>query len=537
VRTIVCLSATRGVLGEAVLVKNFARAFSNERETFDVLLPRDFQEPGLTTNAEVDWRFAFDDIEGVGQEMGVILMIVPTVHGVAWAQRQKNELILKGIPASRIAALVLFSRERGALSSSLIERTIGMAVDTVPCSLDRLFSAHNDGARDETPALNGVLKAAGAVRERFERAWMMSDGADVPWRSIEKEVLRALWSTDASAVSLSQEHIAQRLRAHMAACLQRRRLTAVNASLLQQLERRLVDHVTGLGPLEPFLRDPDVNEIMIVGTSCLYVERQGRMVRVPPPFDHEAHLKALIERIVAPSGRRVDWAAPFCDVRLKDGSRVNIVLPPLALDGPCVTIRRFRPGFSSLENLETAGTIDPDQSRRLRRAVLERKNIVVAGNTGAGKTTLLNVLAALIPDTERILTLEDAAELSVGKPHVVRLETRSANTEGKGQITMRDLVVNALRMRPDRLLIGECRGDEVIPMLQAMNTGHDGSMTTLHANSAEEVGPRLESLVSMSAPSWSLDLVRQQIRSAFDVIVYMRRDGAHRRVTEVRDVV
>jgi pilus assembly protein CpaF len=222
---------------------------------------------------------------------------------------------------------------------------------------------------------------------------------------------------------------------------------------------------------------------------------------------------------------------------LNDGSRVNVVLPPLALDGPCVTIRRFRPGFATLDSLRDAGTIDDDQARALERAVLERRNIVIAGNTGAGKTTLMNVLASLIPDAERILTLEDAAELNLNKPHVVRLETRSANTEGKGQVTMRDLVVNALRMRPDRLLVGECRGEEVIPMLQAMNTGHDGSMTTLHANSGEEVAERLESLVSMSAPSWSLDLVRRQIRSAFDLIVYIKRDGARRCVTEIRDVV
>ena len=518
-KTIVFFSATQGVLGEASLVKSFAHAFLKDRASASPDNP--------------DWQFVFNDSEPVekdpGFDTGAVLLIVPTVQGLVWAQRQKNKLVLSGMPVSRIAAILLFAQESSALPLNIVAGTMGIFVNAVNCSLGHLFWVHNDDERRATFAIDALRSAANHVHEQFERAWTSPARSDISWRSIEKEVLNTLWSAgpSAPAMVLSPDEMAQRIRAHLAACLSRRRLTPPDAALLQQLERRLIDHVTGLGPLEPLLRDPDVNEIMIVGTACLYVERKGEMTRIPPPFEHETHLRTLIERIVAPSGRRVDWAAPFCDVRLKDGSRVNIVLPPLALDGPCVTIRRFRPGFSSMENLESAGTVDREQARRLERAVLERKNIVIAGNTGAGKTTLMNVLAALIPETERILTLEDAAELAIAKPHVVRMETRSANTEGKGAITMRDLVVNALRMRPDRLLVGECRGDEVIPMLQAMNTGHDGSMTTLHANSAEDVGPRLESLVSMSAPSWSLELVRQQIRSAFDVIVYMKRDGAN----------
>ncbi len=543
-KTIFFLSATHGVLGETAVFRSFAPLFPRKNETCELVFPEEWREPAPSLPAEPDWRFVLDDgsrVEGpFGIDAWAVLLIVPTVHGVLWAQRQKNKLILKGLSVERIAAVVLFAKENSALPLAVIEGTLGFPVTAVPCSLSRLFWAHNDESQRGADLSDEVRSSVAAVRARFDRVLSSTDTAEIPWRSIEKEVLQALWETGPSTMSvavLSPEDVAQRVRTHIASCLARRKLASLDASLLQQLERRLIDHVMGLGPLEPFLRDPDVNEIMIVGTSCLYVERKGQMSRIPPPFDHETHLKTLIERIVAPSGRRVDWAAPFCDVRLKDGSRVNIVLPPLALDGPCVTIRRFRPGFSSMQNLESVGTVDQDQARRLEQAVLERQNIVIAGNTGAGKTTLMNVLASFIPDTERILTLEDAAELMVGKPHVVRMETRSANTEGKGQITMKDLVVNALRMRPDRLLVGECRGEEVIPMLQAMNTGHDGSMTTLHANSADEVGPRLESLVSMSAPSWSLDLVRQQIRSAFDVIVYMKREAAHRRVMEIRDVV
>jgi pilus assembly protein CpaF len=542
VRTLFFASPAAGALGEVALLRAWAPLFCGPNEKFEWVFPESLSEGRCAPNGNSDWRFVFLDgppAPETVQDALAVLLVIPTVHGLVRAQRQKNLFVLNGIPETRLAALLLFANDPQALPVPLAEKTLGVPVAAIDCSISHLFGLHNDAAPNARSLVKGLRGAAEFVRRHFQREAAPAS-LEIPWASIERDMLQSLWSAEkpgASVTTLSDEEILQRVRTHITACLARRNVRAVDAALLRELERRMIDRVSGLGPLEPLLRDPDVNEIMIVGRDRLYVERKGHVQRIPPAFDHETHLKTLIERIVAPSGRRVDWAAPFCDVRLNDGSRVNVVLPPLALDGPCVTIRRFRPGFATLDSLRDAGTIDDDQARALERAVLERRNIVIAGNTGAGKTTLMNVLASLIPDAERILTLEDAAELNLNKPHVVRLETRSANTEGKGQVTMRDLVVNALRMRPDRLLVGECRGEEVIPMLQAMNTGHDGSMTTLHANSGEEVAERLESLVSMSAPSWSLDLVRRQIRSAFDLIVYIKRDGARRCVTEIRDVV
>jgi len=299
---------------------------------------------------------------------------------------------------------------------------------------------------------------------------------------------------------------------------------------LADARRRLRDEVLGLGPIEKFLADPDVSEVMVNGAGAIYLERAGRMERAATAFAGDDRLRLTISRMVSPAGRRVDLASPLCDVRLADGSRANVVLPPVAVDGPLVTIRRFRPAFDTLADLVRAGSISHGDAERLAEAVAQRRNIVVAGNSGAGKTTLLNAVAALIPDEERIITMEDAAELRIRKPHVVRLETRPPNAEGRGEVSMRDLVINALRMRPDRLIVGECRGVEAIPMLQAMNTGHDGSLTTLHANSAADVLERLEAMVLIGAPQWPPDVVRRQIRSAIHLVAYLRRTQGSRRL-------
>ncbi len=299
------------------------------------------------------------------------------------------------------------------------------------------------------------------------------------------------------------------------------------------LRRQLRQELVGLGPIEPYFDDPMVSEIMVNGAGQIYVERGGRIERSAAVYASEDRLRLAISRIVGPAGRRVDASSPLCDVRLPDGSRANVVLPPVSVGGPVLTVRRFRPAFQKLEDLVSVGALTPDQREQLTAAVHERRNILIAGNSGAGKTTLLNALAALIPDDERIITMEDAAELRIQKPHVIRLETRPPNAEGSGEITMRDLVINALRMRPDRLVVGECRGPEAVPMLQAMNTGHDGSMTTLHANSATEALARLESMTLIGAPHWPADVVRRQIAAAIHLIVYVRRTGAIRRVESI----
>ena len=292
-----------------------------------------------------------------------------------------------------------------------------------------------------------------------------------------------------------------------------------------------------LGPVERFLADDSVTEIMINGPRHVYVERRGKLELTDQTFMDEASVMAVIERIVAPLGRRIDESQPYVDARLPDGSRVNAIIPPLSLIGPCVTIRKFAKRVLTAEDFVRIGTWTPAIADFLSVCVRLRKNIIVAGGTGSGKTTLLNVLSGFIPHSDRILTIEDAAELRLNQPHVVRLEARPPNIEGKGAVTIRDLVRNALRMRPDRIIVGECRGGETLDMLQAMNTGHDGSLTTVHANSPRDVISRLETMVLMSGVELPSRAIRDQIASAVDIIVQEARlaDGS-RRIVAVSEI-
>lgn len=299
----------------------------------------------------------------------------------------------------------------------------------------------------------------------------------------------------------------------------------------------LVDSVFGLGPLEGPLDDPGITEIMVNGTRSFYVERDGVLESIPPPFDDDEQVRALIDRIVGPLGRRIDEASPTVSARLPQGHRVHAVIPPLALDGPVLTIRKFRDRVMTLEEMVASRSVDEDVASLLEWAVVARKNIAVTGGTGSGKTTLLNALSCKTPHGERILTIEDSAELRFHEhPHVVRLEARPRNAEGVGEVTIRDLVVNALRMRPDRIVVGECRSAEALDMLQAMNTGHDGSLTTLHANSPAEAVMRLATMVRYAA-DLPVDVVEEQIASAIDIVVHTSRsvDGS-RAVVEVAEL-
>ena len=306
----------------------------------------------------------------------------------------------------------------------------------------------------------------------------------------------------------------------------------------QLLFEQIVAEILGYGPLEPFLADATVTEIMVNGAKNIYVECEGKIERTNATFESDEHLMRIIERIVAPLGRRIDESSPYVDARLPDGSRVNAVIPPISLIGPVLTIRKFFKIPLTVERLIELGTITPQAIELLKACVVARLSIVVSGGTGTGKTTFLNVLSGHIPDTERILTIENAAELQLRQEHVVTLESRPPNIEGRGQITIRDLVINSLRMRPDRIIVGECRGPEAFDMLQAMNTGHEGSMSTIHANNPREAMARLENMILMAGMELPHRAVREQIASALDLVVQLERmrDGSRKcvAITEVQ---
>ncbi|MET0534244.1 MAG: ATPase, T2SS/T4P/T4SS family [Steroidobacter sp.] len=306
---------------------------------------------------------------------------------------------------------------------------------------------------------------------------------------------------------------------------------------MAQFVREMTAEIMGFGPLEPFLGDESVSEIMVNGPNCIYVERSGKLTRAPARFINSASLMRVIERIVSPLGRRIDEGVPMVDARLPDGSRVNAIIPPLSLIGPIVTIRKFAKRRFSMDRLIEIGALTAEMEAFLKICVHHRKNILVSGGTGSGKTTFLNALSAYIPDDERIVTVEDAAELRLVQPHVLSLEARPANVEGRGEVTIRDLVRNCLRMRPDRIIVGECRGGEALDMLQAMNTGHDGSMTTGHANSPRDLLSRLEVMVLMAGMDLPVRAIREQISSAVNIIVQLTRfsDG-RRRVVSIVEV-
>ena len=354
--------------------------------------------------------------------------------------------------------------------------------------------------------MDALEELAAALRERLiERA----RGGELVEGGIEEEV-RALVEREAASLPEAERQV---------------------------LCRRVLLLATGLGPLEPLLSDPAVDEVMVNGPGEVYVERRGRIERTGVRFGSEAALMHAIERILAPLGRRVDEAAPLCDARLPDGSRVNVVIPPLSLSGPCLTVRRFRREGFSLRQLVAGGTLPGDVAELLALCVAARVAVLVSGGTGSGKTTTLNALSGAIPGEERIVTIEDAAELRLRQRHVVRLEARPANLEGRGEVTIRRLVANALRMRPDRIVVGEVRGPEALDMLQALNTGHDGSLTTVHASSPADALRRIETLDLMAGVGLPHAAVRDQVASALDVVVHQARlpDGSRvvESVTEV----
>ncbi len=306
----------------------------------------------------------------------------------------------------------------------------------------------------------------------------------------------------------------------------------------QRMFEAIAADIIGLGPIEPLLHDADVSEIMVNGPKQVYVERHGKLVRTSVTFDSEEHVLRIIDRIVAPLGRRIDESSPMVDARLPDGSRVHAIIRPLALNGPTLTIRKFRKDTLTVGDLIRFGSMSQEMADFLAACVQARTNIIISGGTGSGKTTLLNVLSSFIPSDERIVTVENAAELQLRQEHVVSLESRPPNVEGRGEVTIRDLVINTLRMRPERIIVGECRGGETLDMLQAMNTGHDGSMTTIHANTPRDSISRLETMCLMGGLDLPVRAIREQVASAIQLVVQQSRlkDGS-RKVTQITEVV
>lgn len=352
--------------------------------------------------------------------------------------------------------------------------------------------------------------------------------------ALHKKVVSHLDARNGGGLSESEERTKARAEQFLHAELARCALTDAER---EDIRSSILDEIFAFGPITPFLADPAVSEIMVNGPATVYVERNGKLFLSEASFVSEESLRAVIDRIVARVNRRLDEASPFVDARLPDGSRVNAIIPPLSLSGACLTIRKFRKEPFSADELVRIGAITEEAVEYLKQAVEGRMNIVISGGTGSGKTTLLNALSAFIPEEERIITIEDAAELRLAKPHVVRLEARPPNIEGTGAVTIRDLVRNSLRMRPDRIVVGECRGGEALDMLQAMNTGHDGSLTTGHANTPRDMLRRLETMVLMSGVEMPARAIREQIASAIDLVVHVCRFASGKRaVTSITEI-
>jgi pilus assembly protein CpaF len=375
-----------------------------------------------------------------------------------------------------------------------------------------------------------IATAAGGNRARGVHAQALSAQEQDWLQKIHHGLLQQL---DLARLGDMDEGAARQEIREQAQRLMNEQSVPLSAGARQQLAKRVEDEILALGPLEPLLADPEISDILVNGYDKVYIERHGKLELTEVRFRDEAHLLMIIDRIVTRVGRRVDEAAPMVDARLPDGSRVNAIIPPLALDGAMLSIRRFKADSMTAEDFVRLGSWTASMAEVLEGVVRGRFNVLISGGTGTGKTTLLNVLSSYIPADERILTIEDSAELRLQQPHVGRMETRPANIEGRGQVTQRDLVRNALRMRPDRIIVGEVRAGEAFDMLQAMNTGHDGSLTTVHANSPRDALARIENMVAMAGIDLPARAVRSQIASAIDVVIQLERmeDGVRRLVS------
>jgi pilus assembly protein CpaF len=403
----------------------------------------------------------------------------------------------------------------------------------VATSIDSLRSATSTSAAPSLTAVNDELDAP-LMAPRPDIRTSSRGSVDQAKLKLQPIVLERIDTS--AAAKMSREDLSRDLTGLVSDLLLEQKIQ-LNAAERQEVVHQLLNDMLGLGPLEPLLADETISEIMVNGPKQVYIEQKGKLTLSDVIFRDNAHVLAIATRIVTAIGRRIDESSPLCDARLMDGSRVNIIIPPLAIDGPTITIRKFSKKKIMLDTMVKFGSMSPQMAKVLRIMGRCRANILISGGTGSGKTTLLNALSQMIEHSERVVTIEDAAELQLQQPHVVRLETRPANLEGHGEITMRDLLKNALRMRPDRIIVGETRGGEAIDMLQAMNTGHDGSFSTVHANRPREALMRLENMVGLAVANLAPRAIRQQIASAVDVIIQVSRmrDGS-RRITYISEI-
>jgi pilus assembly protein CpaF len=496
-----------------------------------------------------------------------IIVLEPNLLGTAAARTLIGDLAKFGIPLSRIWITTNLRGGRSEITARELEKALGgTVIAEVPSKGDRNYPKAIEAlakriasAPQESPL--GTLRpssnmAAGSVsgpiaggvssngvHAHSEPARSVRPGADKRDRlkmEIHEQVTKRIDVVAASRAHTDGQKIAE-LRAQISEVTQQllnERPDIESVEERAELQQEIIDELLGLGPLEDLMRDPAVSEIMVNGPNTIYVERGGKLTLSDRRFNDDRHLRTIIERIIAPLGRRIDESSPMVDARLPDGSRVNAIIEPLAIDGATLTIRRFGTKRLGMDDLVRFGSIIPEACGLLKAMVEARLNVIVSGGTGSGKTTFLNILSNYIPNGERIVTIEDAAELTLNQEHIVRLESRPANIEGRGAVTIRDLVKNSLRMRPDRIVIGECRSGEALDMLQAMNTGHDGSLTTLHANTPRDALARLETLVLMAGFDLPVRAIREQVASAVDVVVQIERlrDGS-RKVTSITEVV
>ncbi len=490
----------------------------------------------------------------------IFVVVEPTLLGIAGAQSLVANLLRFGIPSERIALVSNTRTEGEPVSRSDIERGLGAKiVAEIPFAQQRGYAKSIAALQRYIQALppedilTGLQPSAASpvgdsqvplrrtvsVRPNGRTAGTPIDPKrDAFKQQVHQALLRQLDLVSASAAHTDAAKLAElrtkveSITATLAAEL------GGSAEELAALRQEIVDEALGLGPLEDLMKDPDVSEIMVNGPDKIYVERHGVIERTTKRFSESRQLRLVIERIITPLGRRIDESSPMVDARLPDGSRVNAIIEPVSIDGTTLTIRRFGQHRLTTDDLINIGAAPRVVMDFLRAAVQSRLNCLVSGGTGSGKTTFLNVLSSFLPEAERIVTIEDAAELLLNQPHVVRLESRPANVEGTGEIRIRDLFRNALRMRPDRIIIGECRGAEALDMLQAMNTGHDGSLTTIHANSQRDALSRIETMVLMAGFDLPVRAIREQVASALDLVVHTARlrDGS-RKVIGVSEVV